>query len=396
MQYSPPSAILHLVSANNHLFLASHPLCLIIIDLNKPEDLVTIDLPRPAPEKGSPNPQGRDGPVISKLFVDPTARHLIITTSTGDAFYLPLSPGNPAVQSRRPRPLRIRANVTAVGWSPISGASSTEGDAQAAKGDAITPPATDVLLGTSTGQILSLPLPPQDDIFKSVSMGIAKPTEKELQTVYTLSDGLPITGVVFGFWPAPSKGAKRRAWVVFTTQERMYEVQGDVSSTTAGGKTGGWAEEAFKLVREGAPKFQELPGSTPNSELKIFIATTDGQSVTSLPPPSALAWLTAPGLYTSPIAVSAGADILSKPALIPYPAHEESAPPPFSRTPVSTPSGGPSVPISIAITQWHWLLLYAEKVVAISRETEKVVWEEALPLVTPNTPSCLGRSRSVW
>ena len=56
VQYTPPSSLLCLTSANNLLFLGAHPLSVIIIDLNKPDELVTVDLPRPAPEKGSPNP----------------------------------------------------------------------------------------------------------------------------------------------------------------------------------------------------------------------------------------------------------------------------------------------------------------------------------------------------
>ncbi|EIW66818.1 hypothetical protein TREMEDRAFT_40794 [Tremella mesenterica DSM 1558] len=398
VQYSPPSAILHLVSSNNHLFLATNPLSIVIIDLNKPEDLLTILLPRPAPDKGSPNPQTKDGPVIHRLFVDPAARHLIITTTTGDAFYLPLSPGNPAVQSRRPRPLRLRAAITAVGWSPVSG-TAAEGDNQASKGDTVTPPATDVLLGTTTGQILSLPLPPQDDIFKSVAIGMSKPLERDMQTVYTLPDPQPVTGVAFGFWPAASKGGKRRAWVVITTNERMYEVQGDVSSTVAGGKGGGWVEEVFKPAREGAPKFQELPGQPPNSELKVYLPVVDGQNAASLPAPSALAWLTAPGLYASPIAASSGGDILPKPSLLPYPLSDESTPPPFSRTAVSTTPRLPPVPISVSITQWHWLLLYPTRIVGISRESEKQVWEENLPLAVDERATGLSSdpvSKTFW
>jgi hypothetical protein len=193
--------------------------------------------------------------------VDPTARHLLITTNTGDTFYLPISPGNSAVQSRRPRPLRIRQPVLAVGWSPVYGTSPDasgdgQGNGNTGKGDAITPPPTDVLLGTANGQILSLPLPPQDDIFKSVAIGTSKSVEKDLQLVYTLPDNQPVTGIAFGFWPRESSGKARkekRAWVVMTTKARMYEVQGNVTTTVAGGKGGGWAEEVFKPMRDGAP-----------------------------------------------------------------------------------------------------------------------------------------------
>jgi hypothetical protein len=223
----------------------------------KPEELITIDLPKPAVEKGAPI--SKDGsPVIQRLFADPTARHLLITTSSGDTFYLPISPGNAAVQSRRPRPLRLKQTVTSVAWSPHS--ESGSGSETPSKGDAITPPSTDVLLGSSTGQISSLPLPPQDDIFKSVSISMTKPLERDLQVVYTLPDETPVTGLSFGFWPIAStsklpagKKGERRAWVVMTTKERVYEVQGNVTSTSVGGKSGSWAEEVFRAVREGTP-----------------------------------------------------------------------------------------------------------------------------------------------
>ncbi|WVQ94630.1 hypothetical protein IAU59_001710 [Kwoniella sp. CBS 9459] len=416
VQYSPPSTLLCLTAANNLLFLASAPLSIIIIDLDRPEELVTIDLPRPAPEKGSTNPQTKDVPVINNLFVDPTARHLLITTNSGDTFYLPISPGNAAVQSRRPRPLRLlRQTVTAVGWSPISGSASEVGgsgeDKAPAKTDAITPPATDVLLGTTTGQILSLPLPPQDDIFKSVSIGMSKSGEKDLQTVYSLPDQQPVTGIGFGFWSTESSGisqgrskkgvsaADKKAWVVITTKERMYEVQGSVTTTTVGGKTGGWAEEVFKPIREGTPKFQELPGDVPNSHLKLFIPSTEGQAASSLPLPTALAWLTAPGLYTSSIATSLSTDILLKPSLLPYPSFDSSPAPAFNRrAPVVSP-GLPPVPLAVAITPWHWLLLYSDRVIGISRENEKVVWNEQLPLAADEQAVGLSAdpaSRTFW
>ncbi|WWC87797.1 uncharacterized protein L201_002689 [Kwoniella dendrophila CBS 6074] len=412
VQYSPPSSLLHLRAANNLLFLAAAPLSVIIIDLENPEELVTIDLPKPAPEKGSPTLTVT--PSINKLYADPTARHLLITINTGDTFYLPISPGNVAVQSRRPRPLRLRHTITAVGWSPISGNTSSDANGQdgqssgAGKGDAITPPSTDVLLGTTSGQILSLPLPPQDDIFKSVSIGMSKPVEKDLQTVYSLPDQQFITGIGFGFWSDGSisggslnkkKGGDKKAWVVVTTSERMYEFQGNISSTTAGGKTGGWAEEVFKPLRDSTPKFQELPGELPNSSLNFYIPSIEGQSASSLPAASALVWLTAPGLYTSSISTSLSNDILTKPSLIPYSSFDNPSTPAFNRNvPVSSPVT-PPIPTAISITQWHWLLLYPNRIVGISRETEKVVWDEQLPLAPDEQAVDLSAdpvSRTFW
>lgn len=279
VQYTPPAAILSLVTANNLLVLALYPLSIVIINLNRPDELVTVDLPRPAPEKGSSAPVVN--PVIEKLFIDPTARHLLITTDSGDTFYLPISPGNAAVQSRRPRPLRLRQSITAVAWSPYSGPSTETAsgtDGQPAKTDAITPPSTDVLLGTVSGHVLSLPLPPQDDIFKSVSISMSKPLERDLQTVYALPDQQPVTGLAFGFWSDTERKGKRRAWVIITTRERVYEVQGSVTTTSAGGKTGGWAEEVFKPVRNTAlSEIMWIPPSV-NSSSYCRIPRTAGRS----------------------------------------------------------------------------------------------------------------------
>ena len=223
---------------------------------------MTVDLPRPAPEKGSNAPQ--KSPKINALFVDPTARHLLITTTSSDTFYLPISPGNAAVQSRRPRPLRLRQAITAVAWSPLSSESqsdnATNGDANVGKSDAVTPPATDVLLGTSTGQILSLPLPPQDDIFKSVSISMSKPTERDLQVVYTLPDQKVVSGLAFGFWRSSETNApssRRRAWAVVTTDDRLYQLQADVSINQGSGRGATWPEELFRSYRDRVPS--ELP-----------------------------------------------------------------------------------------------------------------------------------------
>ncbi|KIR70649.1 hypothetical protein I310_05498 [Cryptococcus deuterogattii CA1014] len=316
----------------------------------------------PTPEKGSQ--RAKESPVVSQLFADPTARHLLISTSSGDTFYLPISPGNAAIQSRRPRPLRLRQSITAVGWSPISGVTvdaNGEGTGQS-KGDAVTPPSTDVLLGTANGQLLSLLLPPQDDIFKSVSIGMSKPVERDLQTVYTLPDQQPVAGIGFGFWPLDDsssdrhhlkggkKGGGKRAWAVITTKERLYEVQGNVSTTTAGGKTGGWAEELFKPIRDSAPKFQELPGDIVNPSLVFYTPSTSAQSASALPPPSAMAWLTAPGLYTSSLPSALSNDILLRPSLIPYPVFDDSAVHDLARGPAPSSPSLPAIPIAVAST----------------------------------------------
>ncbi|KIR32632.1 hypothetical protein I352_05059 [Cryptococcus deuterogattii MMRL2647] len=357
----------------------------------------------PTPEKGSQ--RAKESPVVSQLFADPTARHLLISTSSGDTFYLPISPGNAAIQSRRPRPLRLRQSITAVGWSPISGVTvdaNGEGTGQS-KGDAVTPPSTDVLLGTANGQLLSLLLPPQDDIFKSVSIGMSKPVERDLQTVYTLPDQQPVAGIGFGFWPLDDsssdrhhlkggkKGGGKRAWAVITTKERLYEVQGNVSTTTAGGKTGGWAEELFKPIRDSAPKFQELPGDIVNPSLVFYTPSTSAQSASALPPPSAMAWLTAPGLYTSSLPSAPSNDILLRPSLIPYPVFDDSAVHDLARGPAPSSPSLPAIPIAVAsadekaigmssdpVSRTFWIYTNKSILEVLVRNEDRDIWRAKL------------------
>lgn len=70
-----------------------------------------------------------------------------------------------------------------------------------------------------------------------------------------------------------------------------------------------------------------------------------------------------------------------KPSLLPYPPLESSLATTFSRNAPAITPGLPPIPVSIAITQWHWLLLYPDRVVGVARESEKVVWDEMLPIV---------------
>ena len=87
-----------------------------------------------------------------------------------------------------------------------------------------------------------------------------------------------------------------------------------------------------------------------------------------------------PGLYTSPLASTTTPEVVSKPSLVPYPPAPGSAQPSFNRS-TAAPDATP-VPISVAISQWHWILLYTDRIVGIARETEKVVFEERISLVS--------------
>ncbi|KAH8174640.1 pep3/Vps18/deep orange family protein [Sarocladium implicatum] len=114
--------------ANNVLVLALSTGRLLRIDyVNSPEKIDDIDLPA--------SRRNTDPVVVSRLFLDPTASHLLIGTEAGDTYYL-------HSQARQPRLLsRLRGLVIeSVAWNPGLPSSST----------------CEILLGTSSGKVYEI------------------------------------------------------------------------------------------------------------------------------------------------------------------------------------------------------------------------------------------------
>jgi hypothetical protein len=243
VQVSLPAALLSLQVNSNTLAMAIYPLSLILIDLAQPAEMINVDLPRPAPDARA------GSPVIKDLFGDPTGKHLLITISTGDVFYL--STGNlsssPPI-ARKPRPMRLRHTVSCVAWcsTPMVASSTILSS-------------TECLLGSTDGSVSTLGLPPNDDIF-SKSAALARQFERDHTVVYTLPAKEPVTGLAVRFWkdsPNSSDGAatsrNKTAWVLMTTRERALEVNVPIASGNNGwsaiGKYG-WAEHLGKAFTE--------------------------------------------------------------------------------------------------------------------------------------------------
>lgn len=45
-------------------------------------------------------------------------------------------------------------------------------------------------------------------------------------------------------------------------------------------------------------------------------------------------------------------------------------------------AGTSTFPLAVLVTEFHFVLLFAERIVGISRLTERIVWEEGLNLVS--------------
>lgn len=142
----------------------------------------------------------------------------------------------------------------------------------------------------------------------------------------------------------------------------------------------------------------ELPGEPSNSELHFFAPLrTDAKGVvTGIALPKSVAWLTGPGIYHGTLSFPSpssdhlhpGDGIIESASLVPYPAE------PASPTHLTSAfhdkysgehdeeEGRTEMPISMALTEWHFVLLYEDKIRVIGLLSDKVVYEEPLDLVS--------------
>lgn len=85
-----------------------------------------------------------------------------------------------------------------------------------------------------------------------------------------------------------------------------------------------------------------------------------------------------PGIYHGSLNYDLNTDDLVDSAqLLPYPT--------FPSSPVSSPVnkvlGASNVPLSIALTEFHFIMLYRDRVVGVSTLNEQLTYEDILPLV---------------
>ncbi|CAG8666814.1 6521_t:CDS:10, partial [Racocetra fulgida] len=113
-------------------------------------------------------------------------------------------------------------------------------------------------------------------------------------------------------------------------------------------------------------KFKEIPGNLPYSELHFFSQYQDIQYQGSA---KNFAWLTTPGIYHGSLVFGSQDHVVDSAKLYP-----------------SMPSeNDPSTmvtenPLSIALTEFHFILLYKERVRAICQLNDQTVYEEIIPL----------------
>jgi hypothetical protein len=147
--------------------------------------------------------------------------------------------------------------------------------------------------------------------------------------------------------------------IIATTPSRLYQFSGRSSSSSL------FMEPVFELIfrpykgRSGKlPELQEIPGGSETGIIAVW-PQAKGESV-----PKYFAWLTGNGVYFSQFEISGKSPkFLTNSKLIPY----------------SSPKGGvPQIPMGVALTEFHLVLLYRDRLDMVCTINQEVVCQERI------------------
>ncbi|KAJ3040940.1 hypothetical protein HDV00_010151 [Rhizophlyctis rosea] len=278
------------------------------------------------------------GDRVRRIFLDPTARHLLISTETGDNYYLHEKWKKPRILSKFRGIL-----MESVAWG---------------RPRVATDPSTGIMLvGSRQGHIYEAELSPTDEFMKR--------EERHFKQVYTINDdNSPIVGLRYERFPA----VPNKYFVIAATPTRLYQFIGLV----ADGGDGGMFGDLFRHY-DAQSGYQEIPGAIGNSELQFWSQYLEESGFPSIP--KSFAWLTGPGIYHGSLVFgnqNAGDSVVDNAQLLPYPQS--------SQNPPTSPSelNANDVPISINITEFHYILLFRDRVKAIHALNGEVVYDEEI------------------
>jgi len=337
LQFPIPADFVAAQVANNVLVLAFSTGLILRIDLNRPEDIDDINLPKKPSEVG----------VIRRMFLDPTASHLIICTATGENYYL-------HSQSRQPRPLaRLRGvPIESIAWNPSLPTASTR----------------EILIGASDGNIY--------EGYIETSTEFYRKEDKYVKVLQKLPDG-PVTGLWVDMLPGRTDSRR----VVISTQSRLFHLVGKV-----GRGHDGSGSIYSKLFDAEQPVIHELPrSSAAATAASALVVSPDPQGDGSRmredsAPERAFAWLSSHGVYQGPLLtnpvdselgnkVFAGAKLISRAQLA---AGSEGA------IGGNRKSASSEYIDAIALTQWHIVSLVGRRVVVANRLDGSTVYDQVI------------------
>ncbi|KAL2752730.1 hypothetical protein ACRALDRAFT_1036977 [Sodiomyces alcalophilus JCM 7366] len=325
MKFSVAADFVAAQVANNVLVLALSNGRILRIDLNRPEDIDDMDLPKKTTEVG----------VIRRMFLDPTASHLLICTALGENYYL-------HSQQKHPRPLaRLRGvSIECVAWNPSLPTASTR----------------EILLGASDGNIYEALIEATSEFYKK---------DIRLKNIHRLPDG-PITGL----WADALQGKADVRRVMIAQQHRLLHISGKIGQGYD--SSGSVYTKLFEAEQPTSHELSRTPSATAPSALVVSPDPPETNPYEDEHVERAYAWLSSRGVFHGKLLDDLDADLgtrvfsqstlFSKSQLVPAEAAKR--------------KDGPEFIDAIALTQWHILHLVGGRVVATNRLTGAIVYDQ--------------------
>ncbi|KAI6250786.1 Vacuolar protein sorting-associated protein 18 [Erysiphe necator] len=341
LQFSIASNLVAAQVANNVLVLALSSGRILRIDLNNPADIDDIDLPKKTEDVE-----------IRRMFLDPSASHLIISTAHGENYYL-------HTQSRQPRPLsRLRGVlIEAIAWNPGLPTTSTR----------------EILMGTLDGNIY-------EAFIESVAEGYRK-EDKYLKLLLKIPDQ-PITGLWVDFLDEMQHPVMGRALIA--TKYKLFHLVGKVGRL---GNDGGTTVFSGLFERERMVEHEISTFPSPVvSKLVMSPDTLDFDSLDTSSPGRIFAWLSPQGtfygpLITTPTTSELGTKLFTQAKML------SSSKLPSSESIGEQRKTAQDFVESIVLTQWHIIHLVGGRVICTNRIDDQVVFNQ---VVLEPGQQCLG------
>lgn len=276
------------------------------------------------------------------MFLDPSASHLIISTTLGENYYL-------HTQSRQPKALsRLKGvSIESIAWNPSMPTASTR----------------EILLGTTDGNVYETYIEPSAEFYRR--------EEKFVSAVYRVPDASPVTGICVQ--PVASKSDQRR--VIVATYGKLLHFLGHTSPVRQG-REGGGSIYADLFQRE-TPSIHDAthPSASAPSSLVLSPSSTGG-----IPNEGSaekdFAWLSSEGIYHGCLTSDSpfeGAKLLPRSK---FPATESAR---GGRKMIQDPI------TAMTLTEWHVLALVEGRVVAVNRLNGEFVYEQTVMEPKQNT-----------
>ncbi|KAL4656442.1 vacuolar protein sorting-associated protein 18-like [Arapaima gigas] len=301
----------------NHMAVCNNQLCM---SLGR-DTLLRIDLGKP--DQPNQIELGRkDQSSVYKLFLDPTGSHLVISLSTSDCLYL-----NRNTQKVRSLSRWKGQLIESVGWNKLLGTETNTGP---------------ILVGTNQGLIFEAEI--------SASEGTLFNTNPDqyFRQVHVLEeDGGPAPVCCLEV----ERGLESKCFIIATTRKRLFQFVGKVAE---GSEQQGFSS-IFSQNQDLLPSFQEFPVNMGYSEIALY--TSKLRSC-----PKAFAWMMGNGVLYGQLDYVRPDSLLSDVQVWEY-----------------TESIDTCKPLSIVLTQFHFLLLLPDRVKAVCTLNGQVVHEDVFP-----------------